>query len=152
LLRDLGGNHGKIAKISIGIKGQPNLEPETMLSSRPTILIVDDEPLIREGLRFAFELDDFDVLEAEGANEALHLMQTQTIDLVLSDVRMPEGSGRDLLQKAQAMGRPPSIILMTGFADLTHSEALRLGAAGLVSKPFDLVALVKLARQHLKAG
>lgn len=120
-----------------------------MPAAKPSILIVDDEPLIREGLRYAFESEDFEVQEAEGAHDALSRMQGHAFDLVLSDVRMPAGNGRELLQKMSELERRPPIVMMTGFADLHRSEALSLGAIDLVRKPFDLERLVKLVRGHL---
>jgi DNA-binding NtrC family response regulator len=119
--------------------------------ANPIVLIVDDEPLIREGLRFAFELEGYTVRTAEGGNEAFRILQSEPVDFVLSDVRMPAGSGSELLQKARGLDPSPPIVLMTGYADLSRGQALALGAVELVRKPYDLDQLYRLARQHTQS-
>ena len=102
------------------------------------LLLVDDEYGIRESLRDFFELDGFEVYEAKSGSEAVASLDNLTVDIVLSDVRMPEGDGRYLLNSIKARHpSKPKVVLMSGFTDLTVEEAYHEGAHGFLSKPFN---------------
>jgi DNA-binding NtrC family response regulator len=102
-----------------------------------TILVVDDEPDLREITSFEFEYKGATVVTASGGHDALDIVKNQKIDLVISDVRMPEGSGGELLlaMKEQNLLKKTPIILMTGFSDLTRESAIKSGALELFYKP-----------------
>ena len=102
-----------------------------------TILVVDDEPDLREITSFEFEYKGATVISASGGHAALEIVKKQKIDLVISDVRMPEGSGGELLlaMKEQNLLKKTPIILMTGFSDLTRESAIKSGALELFYKP-----------------
>lgn len=108
-----------------------------------TILVVDDESDLREILCEEFEALGATVLCAENGSKAFDLFNSHSIDLIVSDVRMPGGDGVDLLKKVRARYpfAPPHVFLITGFADVTSHQALALGAQGMISKPFSLVQL-----------
>lgn len=101
------------------------------------ILIVDDEPEICRSTAFMFMAYGFETETATGGFDAIDLLWGDPVGfgLVLSDIRMPAGTGLDLLEATRAMADPPLVLLCTGFADMTEEEALELGARGLVSKP-----------------
>jgi two-component system response regulator AtoC len=104
----------------------------------PTLLIVEDERATREGLRSALE-DDFDVYTAAGKNEALAILKTEPIKLLLTDLRLGGDSGMDLLDAALAMPEPPVAIMMTAYGSVdTAVEAMRRGAWHFVIKPLNL--------------
>lgn len=111
-----------------------------------TILVVDDEADLREIVASEFEFLEAKVFLAANVSEAKRVLQSEDIDLIVSDIRMPGASGIDLLSfiKNENMNFPP-IILITGFADISIEDALNLGAEALLSKPFKLEELIKVA-------
>lgn len=103
------------------------------------ILIVDDEVELRSILREELEFHGADVIEAHGGYQALQQIQTNPVDVVVSDIRMPEGDGITLLQSIRKLNpKKPSVYLVTGFSDLKKEEAFSLGAQGILVKPFNL--------------
>ena len=104
----------------------------------PTLLIVEDERATREGLRSALE-DEFDVYTAAGKTEALAILKTEPIKLLLTDLRLGGDSGMDLLDAALALPEPPVAIMMTAYGSVdTAVEAMRRGAWHFVTKPLNL--------------
>ena len=104
----------------------------------PTLLIVEDERATREGLRSALE-DEFDVYTAAGKTEALVILKTEPIKLLLTDLRLGGDSGMDLLDAALALPEPPVAIMMTAYGSVdTAVEAMRRGAWHFVTKPLNL--------------
>ena len=104
----------------------------------PTLLIVEDERATREGLRSALE-EEFDVYTAAGKAEALAILKTEPIKLLLTDLRLGGDSGMDLLDAALALPEPPVAIMMTAYGSVdTAVEAMRRGAWHFVTKPLNL--------------
>lgn len=104
----------------------------------PTLLIVEDERATREGLRSALE-EEFDVYTASGTSEALAILKTEPIKLLLTDLRLGGDSGMDLLDAALALPAPPVAIMMTAYGSVdTAVEAMRRGAWHFVTKPLNL--------------
>lgn len=102
------------------------------------ILIVDDEPMIREIFKEAFEAIGFVVYEAQNGREAFRLIQQNPCDCVLSDVRMPGGDGVELAKNIHHLAGPkPKIFLVTGFSDLNTQKATEWGVEKVFDKPFD---------------
>lgn len=104
-----------------------------------SILIVDDEPDICELLSFEFEAEGFETFTAGNAREGIAVLETQTVDAILSDIRMPGGTGIELLAWVR-QNRPLSIVfvLMTGYSDISLDTAFQLGAHGIFHKPLDM--------------
>jgi two-component system C4-dicarboxylate transport response regulator DctD len=121
--------------------------------NQPVALIVDDEPLLREILREEFEMAGYQVLEADGGRAALALLKERGASVVVSDVRMPGGSGLELLDAIVAMGpgRPP-VFLVTGFSDTDREGALARGAADLFEKPYRVSDLLRAVAARLKSA
>ena len=109
-----------------------------------SILVVDDEPALREILKEELEYLGANVNEAANGHEAFELVRKTSFDAVISDIRMPGGDGVELLTRIR-QGHPtmPVVMLITGFADITVEEAYAKGAAAVLSKPFDLGTLTK---------
>jgi len=128
----------------------------------PVILIVDDEPNIIEVLEIVLQGEGMDVLKSASGREALAILRKQNVDLVISDIRMPDLSGVELLREAKAFAPETVFIMITAFASTeTAIEALQHGAFDYITKPFkmdDLRAIVhrafekKLNRKPLAAA
>ncbi|MGE3973537.1 MAG: response regulator [Bdellovibrionales bacterium] len=107
------------------------------------ILIVDDEADLRKAIVFDFKKRGFVVKEAENGKVAFEIIKNENIDLVLTDVRMPDGDGVELLENIKARNSDlPVVIFITGFADITLEEAYDKGVDAVFAKPFDRKALL----------
>ncbi len=106
----------------------------------PTLLIVDDEPPIRDVLRRALRLSPYAILEAGSGEEALAVLEGRQVDLILSDLNMPGMSGLDLCRRV--VGEQPGVVcfLMTGQGDRRQAlQAIEEGTIfHYVPKPWDL--------------
>jgi len=103
------------------------------------LLIVDDEPGIRQLLTVVFERAGHKVRAADGGTQALDFLRESPADLILSDVNMPDMNGIELLRAAREMSPDLAVIMMTAFATVeTAREAFKLGADDFVQKPFDI--------------
>lgn len=118
----------------------------TSISSVKKVLIVDDEPDLREILAYSFTEWGWKVSEASSGNEATERLSAEGFDLIVSDIRMPGGSGVDLTiaVRTKLLLTTP-IILVSGFSDIDIVKAKALGAQHLMSKPFDLDELFNIA-------
>jgi CheY-like chemotaxis protein len=106
---------------------------------KPRLLVVDDESLLRRIVVTEFERRGWELSEASGAFEAHALLEKQAFEMIISDVRMPEGNGIHLLEAVRMLpGQRPVVILMSGFSEVIEYQAFRLGAAALYTKPFEI--------------
>jgi len=102
------------------------------------LLVVDDELGMRQFLTHLLQREGHTVRVAENGQQAMTLLQQQPADLMLSDVRMPDMTGIELLRAARASDPQLEVIMMTAFANVdTAREAFLLGAYDFVQKPFD---------------
>ncbi len=101
------------------------------------ILVVDDKPNMRRLL--ASTLHDLgEVVQADGGRRAIELIGQTRFDVVVTDIKMPDVDGHEVLRASRKLDRPPEVILMTGHGTLESAiEALRDGAFDYVKKPFD---------------
>lgn len=107
------------------------------LLEKKMILVVDDEPLLREIVRTLVEDEGGSIIEASDGDSAFAILQAQKVDLVISDVRMPVLSGEELARKIRATDpKIPVIILMTGCSDMDIEKAKEIGVRTVLSKPF----------------
>jgi DNA-binding NtrC family response regulator len=124
----------------------------TKPTSATTILIVDDEPNIRRVLEAMLTKDGYTVLVAENGKKALDLASVQPVDLLLSDLIMPDSNGVELLQKVKQLHPQCSAVILTAYGSIKSAvEAMRLGAFNYLTKPFDIDevrAVVKRALEH----
>lgn len=109
------------------------------------ILIVDDEIEICNLLRDEFTSLGWSVQCAQDGKEAHQKVTDTNFDVIVSDIRMPEGGGLEILKYLRATkSLLPAVYLVTGNPDHALEEALSLGARGVIAKPFSLVDLVRL--------
>lgn len=107
---------------------------------KPTILIVDDEEIIRD--LCARALKDYRILQAENGQAALKILDQQEVDLVLADIMMPIMNGLDLLQQVKERDPSQLVIVMTGYADKDIIlRALKAHADDFIQKPINLLQL-----------
>ncbi|MFT5686167.1 MAG: two-component system response regulator AtoC [Myxococcota bacterium] len=109
------------------------------MAERATILVCDDEELIRWSLNEHLTAEGYRVIEAEDGEECLKRVGDCSPDLVLSDLKMPRMGGLEMLRQLRSRGSEVPVIVLTAFGAVeTAVEATRLGASDYLSKPFDL--------------
>src|SRR5713101_1145885 len=114
------------------------------------ILIVDDELSMRQFLTHLFQHDGHAVRVAENGRAAMALLREQPTDVVISDVKMPDMGGIDLLRAARELQPDLEVIMMTAFANVdTAREAFLLGAFDFIQKPFDNDLLKEIVARAL---
>lgn len=112
------------------------------------ILVVDDEPVQREMISGFLKKQAFDVVVAETGARALELFRQDSIDLILTDQKMPHLSGLDLLQAVRAINPETPVILMTAFGSIEAAvSAIQRGATDYLTKPLNLDELLYRIRQ-----
>jgi DNA-binding NtrC family response regulator len=116
------------------------------------ILVVDDDEDLRELIVQIFDSAEYQTFAAKNGKEAFRIVENNKLDVVLSDVRMPELDGVTLLKKIkEKYSTLPIVFLITGHSDLKAADAIKFGAAGLVNKPFDrdslMLAIEKAVRE-----
>jgi two-component system response regulator PilR (NtrC family) len=115
------------------------------------ILVVDDERSIRELLAIVLRRDGYEVILAENGRTALNVLEQEPVDLLISDIKMPDMSGVEVLRAAKQIDQDILGIMITAFASTESAvEALRMGAYDYVSKPFDVDELKIIVRNALE--
>jgi len=123
----------------------------------PSVLLVDDEPDIIEILELVLREEDLEVYKSRSGSEALQVLRDRRVDVVVSDIRMPDLTGVELLRKAKQVAPDTVFVMMTAFASTeTAIEALQHGAFDYVTKPFKMeelrgVVLQALRNRHLES-
>ncbi|MEK7344218.1 MAG: response regulator [Pseudomonadota bacterium] len=113
-----------------------------------TILLVDDEDLLREGVREILELSDFQVIEARDGVEALELFAVNNVDLVISDIVMPNMDGVDFVSRLRESFPAVPILTISGGSRVVSARfgldsALLSGANSSLTKPFTAAQLLE---------
>ena len=117
--------------------------------TKPFILVVDDEPDLRDLVALTLADDGFDVAVARDGREALERIAERRPDLILLDMMMPVMDGRALCARLRADGGLPRVVVMTA-ADHVAQCAREVGAVGWLAKPFDIDDLVIAIRHGLE--
>ncbi len=118
------------------------------------ILIIDDEAPIRHALRDILEYENYHIEEASNATEALSMLNKEKFNTIISDIKMPNMDGIELLEKVKEICETP-VIMITGHGDIeTAVETIKKGAFDYITKPLDLNRLLVSVRnaqdkQHL---
>ena len=117
----------------------------------PNILIVDDEQSYRQLLSLVFETDGNKIRTAMNGRQALELLQEEPADVIISDVKMPDMDGIELLRSLRETQPDIGVVLMTAFASVeTAREAFKLGADDFITKPFDVEELKLIVKKTLE--
>ncbi|MDI1431689.1 response regulator transcription factor [Polyangium sorediatum] len=113
----------------------------TGAEGKPTLLVVDDDDAFRAALGEALERRGFSVSLAEGPPAALSLAERQVFEYALVDVRMPGGSGIDLVRSLRSLDEGTRIVVLTGYGTIANAvEAMRAGAFDYLTKPVNAAA------------
>ena len=122
----------------------------TRAASNARILVIDDDPAIRDSLRMTLEYQGYAVMLASGGDEGAALVEREAPDLVFLDIKMPGMDGLEVLQRLRPLTDVTPIIVLSGNADIqTAVEATRLGAFDIVEKPLSTDRLLVLVRNAL---
>src|SRR2546429_5420909 len=126
--------------------------PEVAAERRaPRILVVDDERSMRELLAIVLRREGYEVLLAENGKSAVATLERESVDLLISDIKMPDLSGVEVLRAAKQIDKNILGIMITAFASTdTAVEAMRLGACDYLSKPFDVDLLRMKVREKIE--
>jgi DNA-binding NtrC family response regulator len=109
------------------------------MEDKRRILVVDDQESMRSLLKDMLEVIGYDVTLAEGGEEALHLMESNQFDLVLTDLNMPGMDGTALLRAIKSTRAELPVVIITGYGTFhTEKRVMREGANGYISKPCTL--------------
>lgn len=118
---------------------------------KPLALIVDDEPDIRELLELTLDRMEIQAFSVENIERAKAVLQQKPFDLCLTDMRLPDGNGLDLVDYIQKMPKPMPVAVITAHGSMdTAIQAMKKGAFDFVSKPIDLAGLRQLVSSALK--
>jgi two-component system response regulator PilR (NtrC family) len=120
---------------------------------KPTVLIVDDEPDLLELVSLTLSRMNLEARTAADVTSARHLLKTEKFDLCLTDMRLPDGDGLDLVAWIQQNRADLPVAVITAHGNVESAvRALKLGAFDFVSKPLDLGVLRKLVGSAIKLG
>ncbi|MCB9545387.1 MAG: sigma-54-dependent Fis family transcriptional regulator [Myxococcales bacterium] len=118
---------------------------------QPTLLVVDDDASNLASLLRIFERMDLRALPASGGREALDVLRRVPVDVVLTDLMMPEVSGVDLLKHVKALTPDTEVVLMTAYGTIERAvEAMREGAYDFVTKPFRRAQIERVVRRAVE--
>ena len=118
---------------------------------KPSILIVDDDEVMRETLSDVLKRGEYEVYSVGSGGETLSVIRKNIIDLVLLDMRLPDGDGLELLKKIKEFDTEILVIIMTAYSDIqTAVSAMKSGAYHYINKPFDLEELKLLIEKGLE--
>ena len=117
------------------------------------ILIVDDEPDIRQLLGEDFSEAGCTIRQAENGAEALRCLDNESFDVIISDIQMPQMSGVDFIKEVKRNdASDPLIFLISATPDISEDEAYELGISGLFPKPFDSFNIIQASKRDLQPG
>jgi two-component system, response regulator YesN len=121
---------------------------------KQTILIVDDEPRTRQGLKKTLDTwanGEYQIITAANGEETIGIMGQQKVDILLTDIRMPEMTGLELLKVIKERNMSPVIIVISAYSEFEYAhEALRLGVINYLLKPISKKTLIEAVEDALK--
>ncbi len=111
------------------------------------VLVIDDEPLVRRSTQRLLSAEDYEVLTAATAAEGLATFEAARPQLVILDIKLPDGSGLDVLSQMRKTDPSIQVVVITAFGEAqTAVEAMKLGAADFLKKPYDMQELLHAVR------
>ena len=117
----------------------------------PKILVVDDELLIRDLLYDFFSARNYEIILAESCNKACDIIASEEVDLILTDLKMPDMEGLEIARRLKNSEKDTPVIIMTGFPSVDSAvEALRLKVSDYIIKPFNINRLFESIEKVLE--
>jgi YesN/AraC family two-component response regulator len=116
---------------------------------KPSVLIVDDEKVICEGLARLLE-DDYTTYKAFNGREAINIVRNNNIDIMLCDIKVPEMSGTEMIEKIRSENKDICMIVITAAPQQQVCDAMKKGANIFMTKPLDLNQLKTIMSNALK--
>ncbi len=121
------------------------------MTSQPQILVVDDEVGILDSLKKTLEREGYEVATTDSGEEALNLIRSRPVDLVLADIMMPKMNGIELLRAVKAISPAIEMVMMTAFGSVENAvECMREGAYDFISKPLKRAMVVRSVQRALE--
>lgn len=123
-----------------------------MSNYNETILIVEDDPQIRNFIKYTIEKEGFQLFSAANAQNALNIIVTEKIDLIILDLGLPDFDGIEVIKKVREWSETPIIVVSARDQDKEKVLALDTGADDYITKPFsatELLARIRVAIRHL---
>jgi two-component system response regulator HydG len=119
--------------------------------TRKTILVVDDEVGIRESLQKILEKEGFEVRAASNGNEALKIIRSENVDLLVTDIRMAGMDGLELLKVCKSVSPFTEVIMITGYASVdTAVDSMKQGAYDYITKPFKKADILRAVHKAIE--
>lgn len=118
--------------------------------SKRRVLVVEDEPALADSIRYALEVEGFDVVSASNGRHGLASAETVNPDLVLLDLMLPGMSGLDVCRQIRTFSDVPIVVVTAKDSEADAVALLELGADDYVTKPFSMRELVARVRAHLR--
>lgn len=124
---------------------------EAVVANNARVLIVDDEPHLRRVLEAVFQREGYETLTADTPQRALDLAAAQPVDVLITDLIMPELTGVELMQQVQAMQSGVVTVMITAHGSVRSAvDAMKLGAFDYISKPFDMAQIRQVVRKAVE--
>ncbi len=115
-----------------------------------TLLLVEDEDIILDGLKFCLEKEGYQILCAPSGNDALEILKDNTVHLMILDINLPDINGTQLFRKIKQERDIPTIFLTANDLEASIVEALELGADDYITKPFKIRELISRIHSVLR--
>lgn len=129
------------------------IEKRKSMSDSKTVLLIDDDESLRRVVEYNLREDGYRVLTAADGTSGLQAFQAESVDLVLTDVRMPEMDGLDLLTRVKTMQPDLPVVVLTAHGTIDSAvEAMKLGASDYLTKPFNRDQLKAAVRKALEVA
>lgn len=121
------------------------------MSRKPSILIIDDEPLMRISISDALAEDGYEVAESGLKEEGVSLIRNRHFDIVITDLRLPDGDGIEVLKETRKQSPDTMVIMITAFGSVdTAVDAMKFGAYDYITKPFSMDELLLMVKRVVR--
>lgn len=118
--------------------------------SRPKILVLDDEEIVRVSCKKCLTPEGYDVDVAANGVEGLAMTENSRYDVILTDLKMPDMDGMEFLVKVKERHPDTKVIMITGYSTVEHAvKAMRMGAFNYIEKPFTPDALIDAVKEAM---
>jgi len=125
-------------------------DPEKSKEKQQTILVVDDDDELRLALVKSLSKESYRVYAGANFDDGLEILRTQKIDLLLSDLKMPDKSGIDLLKEVKTVSPQTRVIIITAYGEMeSYLDAMNIGAFDYINKPINRDDLLEMVTRAL---